>query len=429
MISSPQPAWHRALHQGEGVNAVPLPMQRAVLTARGGGAPILWRMSMVDWPRRVVVVFGLPFVVTMAGASAPAAQSLPPRMVVPSEPTCGRCRIVLRRVAQLGEAEGPGSIAGLPTSVTRDSRGRFYLVQGERSELPLVFSPTGAFLRSLGRLGSGPGEFRWPRVVLIGRHDSALVLDEELGVLTVFDSAYRPQRTARFPFRPWTAALLDPEHVVVNARIGDAARIGLPLHVFRTDGTHLRSFGSDRPVELPGQLFMNLRWLWPASDGSVWSLRESHRYSIERWDPQGRKVIELDRDAEWFRPYADRWLPTPTVAPAPYTSGMWQDAEGLLWVLTIVPDPQWARGLGDGLAAEGQTAYAVTDIHRVYDTIVEVIDPTLGRVVARSRVDARLDIVVDANLIAESREEDQGYFTVRLWRAELYQPPRRGDTR
>jgi hypothetical protein len=85
---------------------------------------------------------------------------------------------VLEEVMTIGEAAGNpdyqfGQIAGI--AITSD--GQIVLVDQQAQQLK-VFDPTGTYVRTIGRAGSGPGEFG-PGVgpVLIGRGDTLIVPD------------------------------------------------------------------------------------------------------------------------------------------------------------------------------------------------------------------------------------------------------------
>lgn len=71
-----------------------------------------------------------------------------------------------------------------PTSFVMDGSGHYHVLD-QRGCRIAEFRPDGSYLRSYGRQGSGPGEFRTPR--LVGMFDD---------VLTIFDMSF--QRTLRF---------------------------------------------------------------------------------------------------------------------------------------------------------------------------------------------------------------------------------------
>ncbi len=73
----------------------------------------------------------------------------------------------LVEVARLtGGTDGPGELIN-PGSVAMDDEGRIYVAERDPSVIK-QFSPDGTFLRTIGRQGSGPGEFQVPFVAIAG---------------------------------------------------------------------------------------------------------------------------------------------------------------------------------------------------------------------------------------------------------------------
>jgi hypothetical protein len=78
------------------------------------------------------------------------------------------------------------------TSVAEDPQGRFYVANFGDKRI-LVFDSTGAWQRTIGRAGNGPGEFTAPRAIAAAGTDGLYVLDLSAGRLSRFrrsDGAY-----------------------------------------------------------------------------------------------------------------------------------------------------------------------------------------------------------------------------------------------
>ncbi len=90
-----------------------------------------------------------------------------------------------RLVEELTIAGTPDSSSELsnPWMIAVDSRGRLYV----SDETIKLFDADGRFLRIVGRLGEGPGEYRAPMIGTAG--DRLLVQDANLSRFSVFDSA------------------------------------------------------------------------------------------------------------------------------------------------------------------------------------------------------------------------------------------------
>ena len=149
------------------------------------------------------------------------------RVEIGSTVACEACEIVLTHIARVGDADGPGALSSRPYSMSRDSRGRFYVVTPEQGgEPPMVFDADGRFVARLGREGAGPGEFRAPTIVLILPGDTVLVIDGSLARLTVLSQKYGLVRTAPVSAGAWAATVLAGGELVVNAQVNTPGQIG-----------------------------------------------------------------------------------------------------------------------------------------------------------------------------------------------------------
>lgn len=347
--------------------------------------------------------------------------------VVDGRPTCAECRVEVRPVARLGERDGPGALASRPYHITRDSRGRFYVVTPETpNEAPLVFDAQGRFLARLGRSGDGPGEFRSASWIGVGPNDSVYVIDQVTARLTVLDSEYNVVRTARVPPNIWTAVRLRDGRIVINTDVRDRQRAGLPLHLLGQDGTLLGSFGSERPILLPGQPIRTIRWLWSSDGVRIWSLPHAHSYLIELWDSTGRRELGLSVSSPWHPHYEVYLEPTPSRPPSPRLMGMWEDDHGRIWVIGHAHDPEWSEGLGRPVRSEGQLVYRVKDLQLVYDGVVDVLDPRSGRMLTTRRFDQTWDIVIGRGLVGGVREGADGWPYVDVFLFNLLAPSKDG---
>jgi hypothetical protein len=325
----------------------------------------------------------------------------------------------------LGQETGDGAFIAGPKSVARDSSGRYYTVAQAQGEVPLVFRPDGTFLKRLGAVGEGPGEFRMPTVLRVTRGDSVRVLDMLTRRGTVFSPNLTYVRSFRLPEVtriPCGVLWLPDGRLVLNVRLSDRERIGWPLHAFGPDGTYQESFGADAPLPVsPLDLTTDQRCLGPARDGGLWAAPFYGRYVLEHWDSRLNLTRRLERRASWFRA-SDRPEPlTPDHPPRSGISGLWEDATGLLWVVLNVGDARWARGLGAPRKVEGHTFYSVQEPDLVFDTVVEVLDPARGQVVSSRRFDEVLS--VEEGLVRRSEEDlSSGALRVRLFTVVLVRP-------
>jgi hypothetical protein len=88
--------------------------------------------------------------------------------------------IDLEEVFRLGGYDDEDNLFGVITSVIADEEGNFYMLDAQLSEIK-VYSPDGEWLRTIGREGEGPGEFRRASAIF-------LVPGGNIGVLQTFPS-------------------------------------------------------------------------------------------------------------------------------------------------------------------------------------------------------------------------------------------------
>jgi hypothetical protein len=215
------------------------------------------------------------------------------------------------------------------------------------------------------------------------------------------------------------AVALGGDRAVLAVALRTPSRVGLPLHLVE-DGKVVRSFGSLRGAYRPDIPYFDERTVAPAGPGSVWAAQPS-RYVIEQWSTDGRKLRELRRSVGWFPPLLRSWSLSPSQPPPTLLHQVWQDRAGRLWVSIGVPDRRWRSQLRPG----GPHGYRVADRTRFYDTIIEVIDPRRGVVLASRRFDERVHFMGEDRIGAVVEEGDVPRYVV--WRVQLASPTRRSQ--
>lgn len=348
--------------------------------------------------------------------SGPTAASQEGMIIRP--PSCVDCKFLVTRVARLARGIFSGEVTSRPYGIARDSRGRFYLVAPESERRPYVFGPTGKFLQMLGREGQGPGEYSRASAILVGAGDTIHVFDEELGRHTVLGPDYAYVRSNPIPVGTTTAALSSTSGVVVSAQVRDPARAGLPFHVFDAKGNYLRSFG-DTTLLSYSAFAPDFFWLTSARSGGVWTLPLRHNYSLTKWSENGTKLIEMSGNASWFKPYRQTWEATPTRAPMPRGLSIFEQGDGRVRVLLEIADRRWARGLGKEQTIEGVRVYDQLDHEKIYDAVLEVIEPGTGQLIASQVFDRTFDVLIDDELISSSRVDEDGVYMIDIWRVQL----------
>ena len=133
-----------------------------------------------------------------------------------------RDAVTLRRIeivpgARIGDRDGPGLVGSRFRNVAC-SQGAYYYSDLLRHDIA-VFDPAGTFLRTIGRAGGGPGEFRQPVPLLVDA-DTLYAFDRPNGRYTVISARDSIVRIVPFTNvgaeNPYAIALLADRRVVVN---------------------------------------------------------------------------------------------------------------------------------------------------------------------------------------------------------------------
>lgn len=180
---------------------------------------------------------------------------------VPTNTSCRSCRIDRTLLATLRDTGQKAFIGGRgQASIARDSKGRFYVVDADRSRVAL-FGANGLLLRTIGRVGGGPGEFSDIVRVNVTAGDTLRVYESQLGKESVFSPLHEFVRADIVPAGIESIVRLGDGRSVTNFVSGHRDLVGLPLHLLGKDGTIEGSFGSEDPVFRAGMQGMLKRRL------------------------------------------------------------------------------------------------------------------------------------------------------------------------
>lgn len=330
------------------------------------------------------------------------AQSLIPMVEGP-----GACAVELREVLRLGTPGDPGTIGSRP-EITRTSAGEYIVASVENRGQLLVFDSRGVFLEAFGRNGDGPGEYRVPGRIRPGAEGGFRILDLVNRRITQVSEDGEPVKTSEVRSLHGLdfVTLAGGERHAVSGfgQVDDA--LSATTEIVGSDGVRLASLGAvpvaswvvnffRAPVALDGQ-------------GRVWTTRAGE-YGFEAWDPEGgsEPLTRLVGDPRWFDPGPPQ-PGAPMTAPAPSIVISLRADRGLLWAGTWVAD--------EDREANAAAAPSPLDLDRILDTILDVIDPASGRIIARSRRDEALRGTGDDQLLFGVREE------AGIARAVIFEP-------
>lgn len=363
--------------------------------------------------RGTLLVAGL--VAALAGA--PLAGMAQEEVAVPDTPMCD-CEIRLELVATLQDADGRAGLSA-PLVVERASNGHYLVVPVARQSDLLRFDESGNFLGTIGRRGQGPTEFGTILAVRSGWADSTLVMDAGNGRLAILDPEFDVARSARLPeIGGWFGPLISGGLVVLRSIPGrrdlSPNRVLLLNRMLELE----HSFGPSPGVG-PENSIASLRRRMAVSPNGVVVLSHWNAYKLEVWGIDGIHRRTLVRTPSWFR-YEESDGRSISDAPPPSTleSAPRIDASGRIWTVSRIADEGWRDGLGSVQGATGGRAVGVPIGTRndYYDSVIEVIDPESGRLIASSRVDPSLVFISDDGYAASYREDEFGIPFVDVWR-------------
>jgi hypothetical protein len=335
---------------------------------------------------------------------------------VPLRDGCAECRIEATHLVSLGD-EQAGHL-GYPQSVVQNADGQFLVASRVRPWEILIFGPDGAFARTIGQRGEGPGEFEWIAWMSRGGEDTLHVIDMLRHRWTVLSPGQEVLRTAEYrgEFNHQLAVFANGS-AAFSSFVAASANTGDQIHLTGPDGQILRSFGGEggKPVQydLPSGW---ARILAVASDSTVWAA-PLNDYRIALWHTDGRKLLEFARQPLPFTPWIEVRPPSRDEPPQTIVRALRQDAEGRLWLLYHVADQRWRDGVYEMRTPEGVSTDS--DRNALLDTVVEVIDPEQGTVLASLRVEEALHGFA-ADGVAYSFSETE--VRIQIWALRLIFP-------
>jgi hypothetical protein len=223
------------------------------------------------------------------------------------------------------------------------------------------------------------------------------------------------------PVAPWHVAFLRDGRMVAQRMIAGADGVGQPLHVIDAAGTVMHSMGGSGPWN-QRRIYAGVFKVAPASDGGVWAAPIGE-YRIDHWTPEGIRGRSVVPEAEWFPPWGATVEDFREAARHPRIADLHEDAWGRLWVAIRVP----ADDAPPREPSRGEVRVEDVDPSAEDDTVIEVVDPRTGGVIARSRFEPALArFTGDGSVLHASREDADGSIVIDLWRARLVGEARSG---
>jgi hypothetical protein len=142
-----------------------------------------------------------------------------------------------------------------------------------------------------------------------------------------------------------------------------------------------------------------------AGSSTFWATR-SNEYRVELWDADGRHRRTLVGERSWFKPRTTSiWGVRDT--PPSTTMGVAEvDDDGLLWLNMSVAAENWRDALGGEDDMEGNAVLIPGKLYK--RTIIEVIDPVEGKLLARRELPYQFTGFVAPGLLSHTWLDELG---------------------
>lgn len=327
--------------------------------------------------------------------------------------------VELTRVTTL-RSPGRESAFVLPTAVVRDERGVLYVLDWMNPSPVWVFDATGKLLRSISR-ERALEDNTIVRALAIGAPDTLHVLS---GGSVIFDAAGRTvrRRDVATDASIFGFLVFPNGDLVLQAVVATPGGFGYPLHTIGTRGERV-SFGAGKSEAFDGHPTRVMGSLAHAGGNRFWAntIRE---YRVRLWTTKGELQRVIDRQVDWFDPWTE-WDGRIDVAPPPpRLISTWQDRAGRLITLTAVAARDWAPVTGRNLAREAPPPTAA-EFERANDSVLEIIDPRDGSLVATQRIRGTMIAIVADSLVVGLSSGIGKSTGLDVWKFRLVPPQAR----
>ena len=360
----------------------------------------------------MVVAFGLAAIglLSLGAATTGAAQG------------CSGCTIAVTKVVTLRAPEDSTGFTAL-SSATADSRGRILVSPIAEAGRLHAFDADGRYVRTIGRAGSGPGEFRRLGRVISIAGDSTLVFDNANAKMSVLDPSYRVAREVRLSGVVGDAVRLRDGTLIVVGSIGPRKQPNDPYFVVGDSGV-VRSFGRGTDTSREAFALRASRRVASSRQGGFWS-GHGNQYRIDYLDVAAPPKIVVRRDVPWFPKWATSAGPPSWIErPKSSLSDLREDDQGLLWTFLRRAPADWKPATNVSVRPELPIRMPpINEFGKYIEFVIEVIDPQTGNVLATTRLPGSFGGgLVGKDMIAETHETPDGDIELILYRLALVRP-------
>jgi hypothetical protein len=328
------------------------------------------------------------------------------------EPTCETCAIRIEPIVRLGTISDSAGF-GITASVAASRSGKYAVSSGTFPGQIQIYGPDGTFEVTVGKRGSGPGEFSGELLPAFDEQDSLHVIEQYGSRYSVFDAGLAHMRSVQLNTSVQRFCLERAGTLLAIAPLKEQRTISF-IQIFSRAGESIQAFAPFAEDALDPRTMPQL--VACDDQGGRWTTA-TPAYLIEKWASNGEREWRYEAEREWFPPArvagtgdaAEEAEADPGASPPiPHLVGLTSDELGRLWVFVSVADSEW----------QPLTQGGEPDPQRSTDTIVELIDPGENSIIARGRFDESL-LPLGTDRAYSIFEESSGDRRIQIWRLQL----------
>lgn len=337
---------------------------------------------------------------------------------------CNDC-LELEHEFRIGSVVGPGFIAGRggEDQIVRDGSGNYWIGQREYMN---VYGPGGEFIRTVGREGEGPMEFRYGRPFHADAAGNVHIWDHSNNRVSIVTPDFELVDEKPIPGQQINdlIAIDDGDLLVLQTWYGTPSDPGQPIHIV-DGGEVLSSFGEEYLTGNDPSDFnpLDTRYLAAAPNGAIMAAHRAE-YRIESWSRDGELLGSLagpDLENASFEPG-----PVTAENPLPnFLSGVHADAAGRVWVALMLRRPDWVENSEED--PDGGLMPVGMDVLNWFRSRIDLIDIGTCTLLASHRQDPIFLDFMEDGLVADVEFSPEGAPLINVSRIGLRDAASVGD--
>ncbi len=338
--------------------------------------------------------------------------------VVARGPGCDACALEFTRLGRLGGPSDTVLLSNETMIVARDD-GSYIAAPTSRNGEAAIFDSLGASARPYGASGDGPGENGRILNVVPWLGDSTVFAG--FSRLTVLSGDLGQGRTIRLE-------RASPSHRTVSLpTYGIVVRnYSYPpdrqFVAFSSDGAVLAEMGADPQPGMRRDVYVAIGEVGPSQrPGAFWSAPQRYRIQMDQWDAgDGSHLRHFEDTASWYSPYDSAGLTNFIFAgndavspPPPFLRGIRESADSILWLLYSTPARDWSPTRDSVPALQRRLR------REAYDGMIDLRDPSSGRVLLTTWVNLPFVQMVNDSLLVDRQEDEDGFWAFDVYKVRL----------